>query len=199
MSMKFILPIVLAAISLYAQGSNAILGIRSSKYAYAGYENNKIGVILENSVFVEDVEKQYARAIAYYHFLTSKLYVSYGLYYGSRYNHDFYDYGAILKSSVKLTEHVLRLDGIFMPFYDSDLKLHYGYSASMSIFPFSEVGFVGGFRNIPDYREIERRVFGGLEIQTPHLTVRPEVSTPLRENSKPVTRVTVNFIYRNPL
>ena len=199
MSMKFILPIVLTAISLYAQGSNAILGVRSSKYAYVGYENNKIGVILENSVFVEDVEKQYARAIAYYHFLISRLYVSYGLYYGSRYNHDFYDYGAILKSSLKITEHVFRLDGIFMPFYDSDLKLHYGYSASISVFPFTEVGFVGGFRNIPDYRDVERRVFAGIEFDTPHLILRPEISTPLRNDARSVTRFTINFIYRNPL
>jgi hypothetical protein len=197
--MKFILPIVLTAISLYAQGSNAILGVRSSKYAYVGYENNKIGVILENSVFVEDVEKQYARAIAYYHFLISRLYVSYGLYYGSRYNHDFYDYGAILKSSLKITEHVFRLDGIFMPFYDSDLKLHYGYSASISVFPFTEVGFVGGFRNIPDYRDVERRVFAGIEFDTPHLILRPEISTPLRNDARSVTRFTINFIYRNPL
>ena len=89
-----------------------------------------------------------------------------------------------------------QFSGIYQPYYDSDLEISHGYSVALSLFPLSEVGVTGGIRNIPDYRETERRVFAGLVFDTPHLLLQPIISTPLRSGAKSVTRLTINFVYR---
>ena len=195
--MKVIFSILFLALTLYASEAEFSIAMRNSKYGAIGFEYNDIGVVYENSVFIDVLEKQYARLLIYHDFSwTDRIDLRYSLYYGTRYNQDYYDYGGIFEINTRITKHALRFSGIYQPYYDSDLEISHGYSAALSLFPLSEVGVTGGIRNIPDYRETERRVFAGLVFDTPHLLLQPIISTPLRSGAKSVTRLTINFVYR---
>lgn len=196
---KIIFLICFFSIWSFAQQSGYILGLRSSKYGQVGYENaSQWGVILENSIFIEDVELQYLRIEAFHDFsIMQDLDLQYLLFYGSRYNHDYHDYGGSIKLSADLIAKYLNITTIFQPFYDSDLGLTYGYSAKLQTIPLKHVGIFGGVRNIPEYRDPERRVFGGIVFNLPQLILEPEISTPLKKDSRSTTRLTVNFIYKS--
>ena len=194
-----IIILMLALISfIEAQDLSFLIGMRSSKYGSIGVEYKDIGFIIENSIFIDDVNNQYIRTKAYHNFLiTNWIHLTYTLFYGSRYNHDYFDYGGILETHIKSTGKTIQAKGTFLPFYDSNLGHKYSYSASLIFLPFSEVGIIGGIRNIPEYRIPEKRVFSGLVFDLPHLWLQPEISTPLRRNAKSVTRLTFNFIYKS--
>lgn len=178
-----------------------MLGMRNSKYAYAAYENTRHwGVALENSIFVEEVELQYARAAAFYTFyLNFGLEGAYTLYYGRRYNGVFYDVGAMLTLNYNIVGRLLQIGGTFQPFYDSDLKSRNAYNAWVQAIPLDEVGLFLGIKNQAEYRDLERRAYVGVVFDLPHIVLKPEVSTPLEKGCKSTTRITVNFIYRNSL
>lgn len=178
-----------------------MLGMRNSKYAYVAYENTRHwGFALENSFFVEEVELQYARVAAFYTFdLNLGLEGAYTLYYGRRYNGDFYDVGAILALKYNIVDRLFQIGATFQPFYDSDLKSKNAYNAWVQTIPLEEVGLFLGIKNQAEYRDLERRAYAGVVFDLPHITLKPEVSTPLEKGCKSTTRITVNFVYRNSL
>lgn len=199
--MKKILFIFIMASLVYAEQSSYILGLRSSKYGYIAYQNkNNWGIAFENSIFIQDVELQYARTAVFYTFSAlSLLHGSYAAYYGSRYNQDYYDIGTSITCAWDIFGKYLQVDGIWQPFYDSDIGLTYGYSAWLQTIPLNEVGVFGGIKNLPDSRDPERRFFAGLVFDLPHMLLKPEVSTPLRKKGRSMTRVMVNFTYKAPI
>jgi len=178
-----------------------MLGMRNSKYAFAAYENTKHwGVALENSFFVEEVELQYARAAAFYTFyLNLGFKGAYALYYGRRYNGDFYDVGAMLVLKYNIVNRLLQIGAMIQPFYDSDLKSKSAYNAWVQAIPLEEVGLFLGIKNQADYRDLERRAYAGVVFDLPHIVLKPEVSTPLEKGCKSTTRITVNFVYKKSL
>lgn len=199
--MKKTLITLLAIVSFsFALDGSYLIGMRSSKYGFIGYESsNNWGFAVENSLFVQDMDLQYARLAAFYRFsLHSRVNGHYAIFAGSRYNQDYYDFGSMLSLDLTIIKRYFDVQGTISPIYDSDAKLDYVYSVSAQTMLLQEVGLFGGFKNIPDYRNPEKRIFGGLVFDTRHLILKPEISTPFKADARSNTRVSVNFIYKAP-
>lgn len=195
---KIFLIILVFSFPIYATGVQYSLGLKYSKYGSVGIGfDDKWGVSIENSIFVEYLKFQYVRLNVFYRFKAPfDMSGFYALYTGMRYNRDYFDVGGILYLQKKFFDNRVSIRGLFQPCYDSDLKRQYGYLGEAQVKIFSEVGIVGGIKNIAEYRENEQRFYGGLFFDLPHMYVRPEISVPA--NMKMSTaRVSVSFFYRN--
>lgn len=198
--MKNLLMIVLLALSASLAQTPYILGMDNTKYAYVGIQPfGNFGLVYENSVFVQDVELQYGRIALFYAFEQFP-YIkgSYAFFYGMRYNFDYYDFGAELDVAYYVHSKYLQIKGALQPRYDSDAKGMLGYSISAQTMPLGEVGLFFGYKNLPEYRDVERRVFAGLAFETPRLKVMPEISAPV-SSGLATTRVSVSFVYMNQI
>ena len=196
---RITLLVLAAAIFCMASNFNYFLGLRSSKYAIAGIEGKHFGFVGENSLFIEDDHLQYARGILFYTFvfpLNFKGY--YAVYGGSRYNHDYYDYGAGIQLEWNPITRLFQVGVLFQPFYDSDLKTKYGYKTWIQSVFFDDIGLFGGIKNLPDFRNTEERFFGGVIFDLDKLKLCPEISRPT-DGSFYTTRITINFIYKNSI
>jgi len=184
----------------YARESTYFLGMQNSKYAYVGmrpYEN--WGLLYKNSIFAQDVELQYGRiAVFYSFFLSNDLSGKCFFFGGMRFNGDYYDVGSELELKYTLHPRYLISRGVLQPRYDSEIGRMLGYSISVQTKPFEEIALFAGFKNLPEYRDVERRVFVGLVFESGHLKVEPEISLPL-EMDMERTRVTISFIYVNSI
>ncbi len=197
--MKFFLVILLFLLGLsFAQESTYMLGIKNSKYAYMGFQPFKHwGGVYVNSLFSQDVELQYGRLAVFYVFETSfNLRGYYVFFSGMRYNMDYYDLGSELDVEYDVASKYLQLNGVLQPRYDSDIKEMIGYSLALKTLPFEEIGLLVGIRNLPEYRDTERRVFIGGTFETTHLKIVPEISFPLSKETE-LMRVTISFNYKN--
>ena len=175
-------------------------GMRNNRYAFLGVDwNNRFGMAIENSVLVQKVELQYVRIAPFYHReLPYGLDVSYAIYAGTRYDKEFYDFGSRLGATFKVHPRFLLLDGIVQPFYDSDMGRNVGYLFEAKSFLLPEVALFANYKNLPEYRALERRVSVGLLFSVNNLAVRPEISTPTDWEMQ-WTRVSVSFLYHYPI
>lgn len=197
--MKIFLVILLFALSVsFAQGPSYILGMRNSKYAYAGIKPfQSWGLAYENSVFAQDLELQYGRIALFYVFeIPLGISGSYAFFYGMRYNFDYYDFGAELDLKYNIHPRYLQIKGTLQPRYDSDAKEMMGYSILIQTILLEEVGLFAGFKNLPEYRDVERRLFAGVAFETAHLKIFPEISMPVATNFA-TTRASISFLYTN--
>jgi len=195
---KFALIFLLFPLVVLASDVYYGLGLRNSKYASISIEQkNGWGIAVENSLFAQDLNFQYVRFAPFYNF-TAPLgfngrYVLYG---GFRYDQNFYDIGAMLSVNWEALKKYLQVQGVFQPYYDSDLGQKNGYSVGIQSILLQEVGLIAGIKNLPEYRDTEQRFFGGLVFCLPHMTVIPEISTPARGHIQ-TTRFSVSFLYKN--
>jgi hypothetical protein len=183
-----------------ASSIEAFAGMRNNRYAFLGVDwNKRFGLAVENSVLVQKIELQYVRIAPFYHReLPYGLDVSYTIYAGSRYDKEFYDFGSRLGATFKVHPRFLLLDGIVQPFYDSDMGHNVGYLFEAKSFLLPEVALFANYKNLPEYRALERRVTVGLLFSVNNLAVRPEISTPTDWEMQ-WTRVSVSFLYRYPI
>lgn len=198
--MKKILWIIFAsALFIYANGTtSALFGMRNSNYAFLGIQKDCWGFAYENSVLVQKPKLQYSRVAAFYSTeLPFDISVNYALYGGMRYDQEFYDYGSRISTTWGFHPQYFLLTGTWQPFYDSGYGFHYGYSAGFKTFLLPEIGFFANFKNLPEYRNIERRAEGGLIFKSGNLMVAPQISTPI-DGQTPLTRVSVSFLYKLP-
>ncbi len=194
-----LIAVLLCCVNLSANESfSYLMGMRNNRYVFAGVEYAaRFGIAVENSVFTQGTEKQYIRVAPYYRWnLGEGLVGSYALYTGMRYDRDYYDIGARLDV---LWQHYryLQVGGTLMPFYDSSLKGLVGYQAYVQSFLLKEIGVFAGAKNLPDFRNEERRFMGGLVFESGNLCVRPEVSVPMNGGTH-LSRVSLFFVYRSP-
>jgi len=198
--MKKSLVILLLAISSTWANTDFsyILGMRNNRYAFAGVEyKNKIGVVVENSVMAQGVEKQYVRIVPFYEWaLPLGLRGVYGIFAGLRYDRDYHDYGAILEAEWNIYERYLIFHGAFHPFFDSYLGSLVGYEFAMASFFAKEVGIYMGLKNLPDFRDVERRAVVGILFDTGTLFLKPELSLPTNGDTH-LVRMGVFFIYKS--
>ena len=182
----------------FAQTSTYMLGIKNSKYAYIGLQPfERWGIAYENSLFSQDIKLQYGRLDLFYIFeMPFDLRGCYVFFLGTRYNMDYYDIGGELDVRYDMVLRYLQIKGILQPRYDSDIKGKIGYSLALQTRPFEEIGFLVGIKNLPEYRNVERRVFAGLSFEGPHLKIVPEISFPLAKETE-LMRVTISFVYLN--
>ncbi len=181
-----------------ARDSAYFLGMQNSKYAYVGMRPyDHWGVLYKNSVFVQDLEFQYGRLAVFYSF-SAPFNLSGECFFfgGMRFNRDYYDVGSELDVRYALHPRYLVLRGILQPRYDSEIGRMIGYFISGRTKPLEEVGLQAGVKNLPEYRDVERRVFAGLVFESGHLKVEPEISIPF-EMKLENTRVAISFIYIN--
>ena len=186
---------------LYSQvfALDFFLGMRNDRYGFAGLSfQNKFGVALENSLLIQKSSLQYIRGALFYQFETPYFISgSYTLFSGMRYNQDFYDIGTRLALQFQPFER-FRLSGILQPFYDSDFGLNTAYFIAPEVRLLKDISAFVAFKNLPEYRHLERRFSLGLVLGTEHLNVKPEISKPLKkENRNALTRVSVSFIYKS--
>lgn len=195
---KIIFLVFVFAPLIFATESQYFMGLEYSKYGFVGVErDNKWGVAIENSFFVEYLEFQYVRLNVFYRFnLPFDVRGSYVLYMGMRYNRDYLDVGGVLYLQRGFWGDRISIRGAFQPSYDSDIKQQIGYLGEGRVRVLSDVGLVVGVKNIAEYRENEQRLYGGLFFDTPHMLVRPEISIPTNMKMS-VTRVSVSFLYKN--
>lgn len=197
---KFLFFLLLLAQISFSQELTYYLGMRSSKYAYIGVQPFKHwGVVYENSLFAQDMNLQYGRISLIYSFdIPFGLKGYYSFFYGMRYNNDYYDLGTVLNCEAALYSRFLWVNGVLQPRYDSDIKGMLGYSLSLKMMFFRDIGLTAGIKNLPEYRNVERRFFAGFVFETDHLKVMPEISTPLSIEME-TTRVSVSFVYENSI
>lgn len=171
-----------------------ILGVKNTRIAILGYELPcKMGLLLENSMYVEDVKLQYIRAALFYKFnLLRNINGGIFAYYGQRYNNDYYDLGT--RFFVDWHWKIFVFSGALQPLYDSEMKYYTCYSATVNGYILSDLALTIGFKNIPEYRNVEKRAAFGLLFDTPVLKVHPQVSFPIT-NEEQLTRISISFIY----
>ena len=170
-------------------------GMRNQRFLYVGAQHGSYGVAYEQSMFNQDPEQQYGRIGLFAEYsLPLSVTLWYILYGGMRYDLDYYDYGGEI-FLLWTPRAYFQIRGQYRPFYDSDLGVRHGFLVLLQSFPFEDVGFYVGFKNMPDYRNVERRFFGGVLFDVGRLLVYPEISTPVR-GSFEWTRVNLNFVYR---
>jgi len=194
-----LIAVLLCSVNLSANGSfSYLMGMRNNRYVFAGVEYAaRFGIAVENSVFTQGTEKQYIRVAPYYRWNLGEWLVGrYALYTGMRYDRDYYDVGTRLDV---LWQHYryLQVGGTLMPFYDSSLKGLVGYQAYVQSFLLKEIGVFAGAKNLPDFRNVERRFMGGLVFESGNLCIRPEVSVPMNGGTH-LSRVSLFFVYRSP-
>ena len=190
--------LLLCCVNLSANESfSYLMGMRNNRYVFAGVEYAaRFGIAVENSVFTQGTEKQYIRVAPYYRWnLGEGLVGSYALYTGMRYDRDYYDIGARL-DVLWQSYRYLQVGGTLMPFYDSSLKGLVGYQAYVQSFLLKEIGVFVGAKNLPDFRNVERRFMGGLVFESGNLIVRPELSFPMNGKTH-LSRVSLFFVYRS--
>ena len=190
--------LLLCCVNLSANESfSYLLGMRNNHYVFVGVEYaSRFGIAVENSVFTQGMEKQYVRVEPFYRWnLGEGLVGNYALYAGMRYDQDYYDVGARL-DVLWQSYRYLQVGGTLMPFYDSSLKGLVGYQAYVQSFLLKEIGVFVGAKNLPDFRNVERRYMAGLEIESGNLSVRPEVSVPMNGGTH-LSRVSLFFVYRS--
>ena len=186
---------------VYAESDfSYMMGMRKNKYAFLGVMlNSRYGFLAENSILSQGVEKQYARLYLFYAWeMPLGISGRYSFFGGARYDGDYYDYGARLDAQWVVIDRHLKLEGAFEPFFDSFFKERIGYEIGASCFLHHDFGIRVGVRNLPDFRNVEQRVFAGLFFDTEKVYVLPEVSAPLNGDTH-LLRVSISFIYQNKL
>ena len=189
-----IVALLLASATLLFANSQLFMGMRNQRFLFSGIQYRAYGVAYEQSLFNQDPDQQHG-SLGLFAEYTLPLSVTlwYAVYGGMQYDADYYDYGGEVGMVWDAFDY-FGLKARYRPFYDSDLGTHYGYLVQLQTFPFKEVGFYAGLKNMPDYRDVERRVFGGMLFDVGRLEVYPEISTPVH-GSFEWTRVQLNFIY----
>ena len=192
---KLVVVLLMFSATLLFANNQFFMGMRNQRFLFAGVQHGSYGVAYEQSLFNQDPEQQHGCLGLFAEYslpLSMKLW--YVLYGGMQYDMDYYDYGGEL--SLLWAPHAyFQIKARYRPFYDSDLGTHYGYLVQLQSAPFEDVGFYVGFKNMPDYRNVERRFFGGMLFEVGRLGVYPEISTPVH-GSFEWARVQLNFIYR---
>ncbi len=175
-----------------------ILGLRNTHYAFVGVEYaDKLGFVVMNSVASQGLEKQYVRGGPFYEWtLPFEIRGAYGIYAGMRYDRVFYDYGASINARWNALHRYLLFYGALQPFYDSDLGDHLGYEFAVECFFTNEVGVFWEIKNMPEFRDVERRTSIGLLFDTGSLYLKPELSMPIN-NDTHLIRLNVFFVYKN--
>ena len=185
---------------LFATEDKALFaGMRNSRYAFIGGEYNNYGLTIENSIFVQKAEQQYVRAILFYSApLPFHLNLCYALFSGVRYDRAYHDVGGKINVNGSWINDRVGLDATWQIYNDSEMGLFSAYEGRSSVRLLHEVSLFAGLRTIPEYRMKEKRVFAGLSFTSGHLTVNPEISTPMKKELQ-LTRVAVSFLYKLPL
>ncbi|MBR5413425.1 MAG: hypothetical protein IK114_10370 [Fibrobacter sp.] len=192
---KAFICLLLAVVSAFPVDGEFFVGMRNQRFLFTGLQHGPYGVVYEQSLLNQDPEQQHGRLWLYAEYsLPLSVTLWYALYGEMQYDLDYYEYGGELALQWA-PKKFFQLKVCYRPFYDSDYLVKHGYLLKLYSQPFKDVGFFVGVKNMPDYRNVERRFFGGALFDVGRLVVYPEISTPVH-GSFEWTRVNLNFVYR---
>lgn len=196
MILKNSLILTLLTISLLHADFQPFIGMRNSYFGFVGMDiDNKWGLAIEHSIYPQGPEKQYIRGWVFANYaIWDKITIRYVTFAGQTYNDTYYDFGLQARANIQLITNYLQLLGVFQPYYDSFWKQQNGYLCSIQSMFTKEAGMFLSFKNLADYRDLERRYSAGLLFQVINLFVSPEYSIPLKKDFR-AGRMTIFFKY----
>lgn len=171
------------------------IGLRDSKFAHISYSfKNHYSIKIEHSIFSGKIETQYIRGIFSSNYLiTDKIHFMGEVYYGTPYNITYYNCGGKLSANLLVTDRI-SIYATVNPHYDS----YFHYITCYKIGSFyklnSELDIFTCYSTIPEFRQKEKRLNGGLSFHVKNLKIWPYLSLPLETPIKSI-RVLVNFNY----
>lgn len=177
---------------LYAQLN---IGLRDSKYANLSYLiKNRYSIGLEHSIFSAKIKTQYIRGvISYSHPITSNAFIKGEVYYGTPYNGAFYNLGTKISIYLPIAS-FMNVDTAINSHYDSYYHYKTFYRVGVSCKLNSEIDILTFYSTIPEYRQKENRLNGGLNFHIKNLRVTPCLSFPLDGPIKSI-RLLISFNY----
>ena len=192
---KIILFLLAGFTSLHAE-YHPFIGMRNSYYGFVGIRlDDKWGATVEQSLYPQGPEKQHIRGWIFSKYSPAKLIdIRYAAFIGTAYNESFFDAGVRADLIANILEKHLQLLGTFQPFYDSFWEKQLGYRCAIQSMFTNELGAFFSFKNLADYRNLEKRYSAGMLFQVKNLYVRPEYSIPLNRDHR-AGRTTIFFEY----
>ena len=200
--MKNIIILILALAGMSFANTAFFLGMPNTRNIFGGGNiSENTGLYLKHSVLINDpdmginLKQQYVRLGAFYQWDFGLFCRGYYLVYGGlRYDRVYWDIGTKAFATVgKL--HGLNLVLALQPFHDSEMGNFLGYMIRTRSPAIKNITSFVGFKNIPEYRVVERRLSAGLSVDVNNLMVDCEVSSPTSWKTQ-FTRVSVGFIYK---
>lgn len=190
---NIIVALVLIFFPLVMKAQFAI-SLRDSKYVGVSYTyKEKYGVGLEHSVFSQEIETQYVRGYLNYTRSWTRFDLDAKLYYGTPYNHDYYNCGMMLSGRYKPFQS-FEIMASANPHYDSYFDCEMCFEAGALVKLSTDIGLYSLYSTIPEFRQKENRVKVGLHLNVMNLSVSPHLSIPTEGPVKSV-RLLVNCSY----
>ena len=192
--MRKVLILLVAALASQTVCSQIYVGLRDTKYAYAGYQwDSNWHVQLNHSVFIEHLKHQYVSGQGGYEWQGSGFELQGDVYFGTTYCGSFYDFGINvggLYGPVKWLSLRAKLNAR----YDSGFKYKTCYLLGVDFNVTNQFSLLAQYTTIPEYRMSERRVKAGLRFKVKNLQVCPMLSIPVEGDASTV-RVLIGFRY----
>lgn len=191
----FIASIMAACLALSAAAQFGI-GLRDTRYVNVNYTFARyFNLELEHSVYAEKFKCQHIRFAAAYTRDVSNWRFQAKPYFGTLYNGNYYDLGALATVQYRPIER-LALEGTLNPHYDSGLKYKTCFRVGATCQVYKALSLVAQYSTIPEYRESEKRVRAGLRFDVDHLWVMPLLSIPVESGKTKSIRVAVGCGYQ---
>lgn len=180
-----------------ANGAAVNIGMRNTRYAYAGYDfNTHFNASLSHSMFSEPIGYQQIGIEGSYRGSWRKFDYSGGIFGATAWNGNYQYAGATVELTYSPISR-LHFAGQIQPRYDTGYGYDTGYSLGASFDIIRHIGVKTSFTTIPDYRKSEKRLHAGLEFRVGELSVSPVLSFPLEGDQKMKTmRVLVAAEYK---
>lgn len=185
---------VMSAITVSAQWS---VGMRDNRYVYGQYLLKSHYLFkVEESVFSQKISSQYLRAYVGYRGTVNQVIEYTGTaYYGHTYGSYFYSAGARVDLRYGFCKRLF-VEGSLNPHYDSGYGYNTAFKVEAGASLSSAINLMAGYTTIPQFRECEKRVYGGFDFHVGRLCVTPVFSLPAADFSEIKNlRVQMGFEY----
>lgn len=194
---RILIAVLTAAMACTAAVAQRVeLGLRDTRFIYAKWNiTNHFNIGLEHSVYSEKFKLQHIRLAAAYHTAIKNFNIECMPYFGTVYNGDYYDLGALLTAGYRIAGRVT-LEASVNPHYDSGLEYKTCWRAGATCRIWRELSAVAQYSTIPEYRQSEKRVRLGLRFDTQRLWVMPLVSISVAGGQSKSPRIAVSMGWR---
>lgn len=187
-----ILLILLAMTYLPLKGQ-IYMGMRDNTYGYVGgLINKKFDIILEHSLYSEEIAYQKVRLYVGYKHNTNNYDFAALTYLSSLWNGVYNDFGGIINCTYRVNG-ILSGEASLNPHYDSGNESGFYYSIGASCKIFRHIRLKSSYTTIPEYRVSEKRIRAGLSFDVGQLRVEPCLS--IAAEGKSTVRSLCSFEY----
>ncbi len=193
---KCVLFVVLSFVMSLTSLAQFGVGLRDTRYVNVNYTfKNRMGIELEHSVFSEKFKYQHVRLSGFYSLPVKNFEFQVKPYFGTLYCGDYYDLGAFVNARYRVLKPLV-LCGTFNPHYDSGFEYKTCFMLGAECNVYKDLSVVAQYTTIPEYRQSEKRIRGGLKFDVEHLWVQPMISIPVESGKTKSVRVSVSMGYQ---